>query len=107
MDIHEVAFPHHHFTEFPDQGSLQDFSTAQRGSGSIISQPQAIHNPTNHQDELESSLSWVTGDEKRWIATGNNNSLKHHSNASQYTVSSGEVSYATTSYSHSPAGLKK
>lgn len=107
MDIHEVAFPQDDFTEFTNQGNLEELSISQRGSGSIISPPQAIHKPSNHQDGLESSLSWFAGDEKKWIKPGNNNALKHHSDLSQYSVSSGEVSYATTTYTHSSAGLRK
>ncbi|KNZ58701.1 hypothetical protein VP01_1877g13 [Puccinia sorghi] len=57
MDIHEVAFPQDDFTEFTNQGNLEELSISQRGSGSIISPPQAIHKPSNHQDGLESSLS--------------------------------------------------
>ncbi|PLW46423.1 hypothetical protein PCANC_11113 [Puccinia coronata f. sp. avenae] len=104
LSTDEIGFPDSYVTPYNHQANSQTFSGSNSGIGSILSGSQFNHNlpppigfNPNATAEFEDSASWIAGDERTWTKAADGRP-KHHSESSDYSNSSGQLSYATTTY---------
>ncbi|PLW32996.1 hypothetical protein PCANC_21962 [Puccinia coronata f. sp. avenae] len=114
LSTDEIGFPDSYVTPYNHQANSQTFSGRRNsGIGFILSGSQFNHNlpppigfNPNTTAEFEDSASWIAGDERTWTKAADGRP-KHHSESSDYSNSSGQLSYATTTYTQSTSSLQR